>query len=122
MAIMAGQKLKNPKAGYATDFISVMRKYLPQVLAKKVKVVVNAGGVNVKSCCQALMNVAKDLKVSAKVGIVLGDDLLERSEEFQGSKVEMFTGKPFPAMTVSSNAYLGAFPIAQALREGCDIV
>jgi len=121
LAIMANQKMKNPEAGYATDFVKTMGKHLPEILSKKVKVVVNAGGLNVESCRKALLGVAKAQKLDVKIGVVLGDDLSGRTEELQGC-TEMFTGAAFPPMVLSANAYLGAFPIAEALRAGCDIV
>jgi hypothetical protein len=98
-----------------------MGNILPEVLEKKVKVVVNAGGLNVESCRKALMGVAKAKNLNVKIGIVSGDDLSGRTEEMQDAK-EMFTGQSFPPMVLSANAYLGAFPIAEALRAGCDIV
>jgi hypothetical protein len=121
LAIMAQQKMKNQDAGFATDFVKTMSKHLPEILAKKVKVVVNAGGLNVESCRKALLSIAKAQKVDVKIGMVMGDDLSGRMEELQDSR-EMFTGAPLPPVVVSANAYLGAFPIAEALRAGCDIV
>lgn len=121
LAIMASQKMKNPDAGYASDFVKTMGTLLPEILKQKVKVVVNAGGLNVESCRKALLDMAKKKNLSVKIGIVSGDDLSSRTEEFEDAK-EMFTGQNFPPMVLSANAYLGAFPIAEALRAGCDIV
>lgn len=123
IAIMAAQKMRKPDAGYATDFVKTMQKHLPQIVAQKVKVVVNAGGVNVQACRDALLEAAKKAKVNVKIGVVFGDDISARSDEFRETGVkDMFNGSSFPAMALSSNAYLGAFPIAQALGQGCDIV
>jgi hypothetical protein len=123
LAIMATQKMKNKDAGFATDFVKSMGKHLKECLQKKVKVVVNAGGLNVEACRDALLKVAKAQKLDVKVGIVVGDDLSGVVEDIQSEGVtDMFTGTPFPAMALSCNAYLGAFPIAQALREGADVV
>lgn len=122
MAIMARQKQGKETAGYATDFIQTMKRHLPEIMKKNVKVVVNAGGVNVQSCRAALLKVAEALKIDLKVGIVIGDDLSDRQDELAESKTEMFTGQPFPEMALSSNAYLGAFPIAQLLKDGCHVV
>jgi hypothetical protein len=121
LAIMASQKMKNMDAGYASDFVKLMGNLLPEIMEKKVKVVVNAGGLNVESCRKALLEVAKAKTINVKVGIIIGDDLSSRTEELQNTK-EMFTGKAFHPMVLSANAYLGAFPIAEALRAGCDIV
>lgn len=123
MAIMARQKAAKPEAGFARDFITTMESNLKTIVAKKVKVVVNAGGVNTQGCKEALEKVCKKHNVNLKIGTVFGDDLSNRVEEFQKqSTKEMFTGEDFPKMCLSTNAYLGAFPIAQALADGCDVV
>lgn len=46
LSIMMRQKLKNPAAGYATDFLDFVRRALPLLVEKGVKVVTNAGGLN----------------------------------------------------------------------------
>jgi len=56
---------------------------------------------------------------------VTGDDLLVRKTELmKEGLVEMFSAEacPDPETILSINAYLGAFPIAQALARGADIV
>ncbi|MBT6429797.1 MAG: DUF1446 domain-containing protein, partial [Rhodospirillaceae bacterium] len=57
-----------------------------------------------------------------KVAVILGDDLLEQKDQLKAT--EMYTGEslPDPARMASINVYLGAFPIAQALDAGADIV
>jgi len=123
MAIVAMAKMKKPSMGYATDFVKTMGEHLPQIKKQGVKVVVNAGGVNVEACRNALLDVAKKANLDIKVGVVLGDDISSRLDELKeaGTK-DMFTGEDLPPFVVSSNAYLGAFPIAQLLRDGCEIV
>ena len=124
MSILAAQKAKDPNAGYATDFVHItMKQLLPQLKAKGIRVVANAGGVNALACRDALAKVAAELGVPLKIGVVLGDDLAARADEFrQRGLTEMFSGAPFPARCASINAYLGALPIARALDDGCDVV
>ena len=51
MSILASQRLKDPSAGYATDFVHItMKSLLPDLVARKVRVVANAGGVNPLAC------------------------------------------------------------------------
>ena len=55
----------------------------------------------------------------------MGDDLLEDKDKFlDGGVQEMYSDERFPEVDkiASINAYLGAFPIAQALNDGADIV
>src|SRR5881392_1043748 len=60
MSIMQKQKARDPKAGYARDFVSLMREILPDCVAKNIKVLSNAGGVNVSGCAEALKETAAD--------------------------------------------------------------
>src|SRR4051812_9877389 len=122
MSILATQRAKDPALGYATDFVQItMREALPEIAARRVRVIANAGGVNPLACRDALLALAGELGIALKVGVVLGDDLRSRAAEFSGV-AEMFSGARWPARIASVNAYLGAFPIARALDAGCDIV
>jgi len=124
MSILAAQRAKDPAAGYATDFVQIMMKEaLPTLKRRGIRVVANAGGVNPLACRDALLALASELGIELKVGVVLGDDLRVRTDEFAAAGVsEMFSGAPFPKRVASVNAYLGAFPIARALDAGCDVV
>ncbi|WP_169569880.1 acyclic terpene utilization AtuA family protein [Sneathiella limimaris] len=124
MSILVRAKQKSPDLGYARDFVDlVMKPLLPAIKAKGVKVVVNAGGVNIAACAEALRKVAADQGLSLKVGIVEGDDVLDQLPRLaaEGTR-EMFQDKPMPDSMISANAYLGAFPIAAALDAGAEVV
>jgi hypothetical protein len=55
--------------------------------------------------------------------VVEGDDVLERIPALRERGVtEMFSTAPLPAKILSANAYLGAIPIAAALKRGADVV
>src|SRR3954463_13560986 len=54
MSILQKQRSRDPSAGYARDFVSLMREILPDCVEKKIRVVSNAGGVNVKGCAEAV--------------------------------------------------------------------
>jgi hypothetical protein len=124
MSIMAAQKLRNPQAGYATDFVGVVMAPLAREIAdKKIKVITNAGGVNPQACRDAVLKACEAAGVRLKVALVLGDDLLPRAAELRALDIrEMDSGAPLPAKLTSMNAYLGGFPIARALAEGADVV
>ena len=124
MSIMAAQKLRNPQAGYATDFVSVVMGPLAREIAdRKIKVITNAGGVNPQACRDAVLKACAAAGVTLRVAVVLGDDLAPRLEEMRGLDIrEMDTGDALPARIASMNAYLGGFPIARALAEGADVV
>ncbi|MEH6526184.1 MAG: acyclic terpene utilization AtuA family protein [Sneathiella sp.] len=124
MSILVRAKQKDPEAGYAKDFIGlVMKPLISEIKTRGIKVVVNAGGVNVAACAAALAKVASDAGVSLNIGTVEGDNLTDRIEELRGQGVtEMFSGKSMPEKMISANAYLGAFPIAAALDAGAEVV
>ncbi len=126
MSIMARARAADPQMGYAVDFVTaVMRGHVKEIAEKKIKVISNAGGTNPKACADAVRKLVADAGLDLKVACVLGDDLIDRKDDL-GSKGfgEMFSGDAFPDADkiASINAYLGAFPIAEALKDGADIV
>lgn len=124
MSIMARAREKDPRFGYAHDFVTVtMAGIAKDVAAKKIKVIANAGGVNPKACAEALEALLAKQGVALKVAYVEGDDVLPALDKWKSEGVkEMFTGAPLPEKPISMNAYLGGFPIAAALAKGADVV
>jgi len=124
MSIMAKAKMVEPKHGYALDFVSrVMAPLLKKIVEKKIKVISNAGGVNPLACRDALQKIIKEYGLDLKVAVVLGDDLLAQHEHLKQQNIrEMFNGEALPDQVASSNAYLGAVAIRDALNLGADIV
>ncbi len=124
MSIMAKAKMVEPKHGYALDFVSrVMAPLLKKIAEKKIKVISNAGGVNPLACRDALQKIIKEYDLDLKVAVVLGDDLLPQHEHLKQQNIqEMFSGEALPEQVASSNAYLGAVAIRDALDLGADIV
>ena len=124
MAILAAARNKKPEMGYATDFVDIaMKSVLPEVMRQGIKVVANAGGINPQGCADALHALAATQGLKPRIAVVLGDDIsahMPRLRE-QGTR-DMFTGETLPEKMLSANAYLGAFPVAQALAAGADIV
>ncbi|MBD2858796.1 DUF1446 domain-containing protein [Spongiibacter sp. KMU-158] len=126
MSIMAKARAKDPQLGYATDFVSAaLKPNLKEISKQGVKIISNAGGENPTACGEAIRVLIAEQGLNLKVAIITGDDLIEEKQKLaDAAYTEMFSGKSFPALEkiVSANAYLGAFPIAQALAMGADIV
>src|SRR5438270_9753753 len=130
MSILQKQRARDERAGYARDFVSLMHEILPDCVEKNIKVMSNAGGVNVPGCAEALRQTAVDLGLRGKVkiGVVTGDDILGRLDEFADGGVEitnMETGEPLSAVRdqiQAANVYLGAEPLVEALKGGAQIV
>src|SRR5215212_5604079 len=78
MSILQKQRARDPQAGYARDFVSLMSEILPDCVEKNIKILSNAGGVNVDGCASAIAEVARTLGLHGKVkiGVVTGDDVL----------------------------------------------
>jgi hypothetical protein len=123
MSIMARARAKDPQVGYATDFVDMIGRHAVRLADQKVKVIANAGGVNPRACARALEQRLAAVGISLNVGVVVGDDLLDRAAQWRTEgRREMFTGAPMPEQLLSLNVYLGAEPIAAALAAGADIV
>ena len=124
MSILINAKTRDPALGYATDFVDVaMKSVLQDVASKGIKVVSNAGGVNPRACAAALQKLCDTAGVKLRIAVVEGDDVLDRIPALRGrGATEMFSGVPLPEKILSANAYLGAIPIAAALRRGADVV
>ena len=130
MSILQKQRSRDSNAGYARDFVALMREILPDCVSKNIKVTANAGGVNVEGCADAVRDVAKELGLSGKfkIGIVTGDDILGRLDEFLEKGVpitNMDTGESLASIRdkiQSANVYLGAKPLVDALDQGAQIV
>src|SRR5213596_339924 len=91
MSIMQKQKARDPNAGYARDFVPLMKQIVPACVDRDIKVVANAGGVNVEGCATAVREVARELGLSGKlkIGIVTGDDILDRIDELLARGIEL---------------------------------
>ena len=123
MSLLTRVKAKDPKGGYAPDFVSTLRPLLREIKTRGIRVVSNAGGVNPAACREALAQAAEAEGLDLKIAAVTGDDLLPQLNAIREAGVrEMFSGAALPAKLASANAYLGAFPIAAALDAGADIV
>jgi hypothetical protein len=130
MSIMQKQKTRDANAGYAKDFVPLIRRILPTCVERNIRITANAGGVNVKGCADAVREVARDLGFAGKVkiGIVTGDDIMSRLDEFLAGGIElrsMDTGAPLATVRdriQSANVYLGAWPMVEALRQNAQIV
>lgn len=130
MSIVQKQRQRDPNAGYARDFVSLMREILPDCVEKDIKVLSNAGGVNVEGCAEAIRETARELGLGGKlkIGVITGDDILPRLDEFAERGIEitnMDTGEPLAAVrdkVQAANVYLGAGGLVEALDRGARVV
>jgi hypothetical protein len=128
MSIMQKQRARDPRLGFARDFVAQVEETLPLLTERGTRVISNAGGVNPLACRAALLGMAQTHGHSIEVAAVVGDDLMERLGELNAAGVtldHMDDGAPFAAIrdrVSSANAYYGAWPVVEALRSGAQIV
>ncbi|HWE55312.1 MAG TPA: acyclic terpene utilization AtuA family protein [Acidimicrobiales bacterium] len=129
MSILRKARNRSATAGYATDFVDVLERVLPACHEKGIKVVANAGGVNVEACADACEELAGKLGLHGlRIGLVQGDDIFPALDELLNVGQELSnldTGEQLRAHlgeVQSANAYLGAPPIRDALASGADVV
>ncbi len=146
LSIMAIQRGKDPTAGYARDFLDVLRSLAPFWLAGgRTKLVTNAGGLDPIACGRAARDLLDGARLKhLRIAVIVGDDVLAHLNDAVrfGSK-EPVSNRPQTATSaesrfdnletgaaletiasrlVTANAYVGAAPIANALQAGADIV
>src|SRR4051794_28034492 len=106
MLILGRDQLKDASLGYARTFVRQAEDCLGLALDRGVRLVTNAGGLNPSGLAARLAGLAAAQGLTPSIAYVDGDDV--RSLGFPGA--------------LTANAYLGAFGIAAALRDGADIV
>jgi hypothetical protein len=137
MSILAAARAKDPALGYATDFVTVtMKAVLNDVVARGIRVISNAGGVNPTACASALRALAAEQGLDVSIAVVQGDDVMPLVPQLRAGPVGWATALPsdaagattealpalLPDKLLTANAYLGALPIKQALDDGAQIV
>jgi hypothetical protein len=128
MVILQRQRERDARLGFAYDFVSMLAPLLPEVVARGIRIVANAGGVHVAACRDRIAEACRAKGLAPALGIVCGDDLLPRLDEFLAAGVPLAhldDGRSLREIRdriVAANAYLGAWPIAEALAAGAEIV
>jgi hypothetical protein len=128
MYILSRNAAKTPAAGYARTFVTQMEQVMGTCLDRGIKVISNAGGLNPRSCAEAVADVAAKLGLQPNIAYVEGDNLVERLPELRAAGhdfANMDTGQKLTdlgAEILTANAYLGCWGIVDALQRGADIV
>lgn len=128
MSIMQKQRSQDSALGYARDFIPMLSRILPDLLAKKTRIITNAGGVNPAACAAAISKLAQDLGLKLKIAVVHGDDILPKLPSLRAGGAQfdnMESGAKFAGVAervMAANVYFGAAPVVAALRWEPDII
>ena len=128
LAILQKDRARDPAAGYARDFVPMMAALWPAAMARGVRFVASAGGLNPRGAREALVALFRARGWRARIAVVEGDALLERIDALRAAGEALShldTDAPIEPIRdrlLFANAYLGARPIAEALARGADIV
>lgn len=129
LSIMERQKLKNPQAGFARDFIGLMNEIAEESYEKKIRILTNAGGMNIEGCVEQIKDLAQSKNMHGyKIGYVLGDDMKAQIPELmaQGVKFENMDDigdfKDIQDKILNANVYFGHEPIVGCLEQDADVV
>lgn len=124
MSILQKQRKADPKLGYARDFPPLIARISKRIRDGNIRVIANAGGVNPIACAQEVRRLAPGLRIA----VVLGDDILDRIDELVAAGNELRNIDTHETITKigdkiqSANVYIGAFPLAEALGTGANVV
>lgn len=129
LSIMARQKLQNPAAGYARDFLELMKEIAGDAKQRGVRILTNAGGMNIEGCVEGLKKIAEAKGLADyKIGYVTGDDLSSKIDELLAASVtfdnmdDVGDFSEIRDKIVNANVYFGHEPILECLRQEADVV
>ena len=114
-------KRANPQAGYDPLLEQELRPILADCLAHGIAIVSNFGAANPRGAAAHIVRLAAELGLPRpRVAVVEGDDLSGQAGE--ALLRPLLPPEHASRAFVSANVYQGAFAIAEALREGAQVV
>lgn len=127
LSIMAAVRAKDPAAGFARDFLDVLRSLIPFYQSGgRTKIITNAGGLDPLACARAAADLLRNAALPhLRIAAITGDDVLPLLRANPSAFPNLETASslaPLASRLQTANAYLGAAPIAEALRAGADLV
>jgi hypothetical protein len=128
LAILQKDRMKDPSAGYARDLVPMLTALWPAARQQGVKFLLNAGGLNPHGAAAALSAEFAKRGWQARIATVSGDAVLDRLDELRAAGdtlAHLDSGADIAGVRermLFANAYLGARPLVDALRQGADIV
>ncbi len=128
MLILWKSRRRDSSKGWAHTFLIQMEEVLGTCIDRGIKVVTNAGGLNPAGLADQVRLLAERLGLRVSVAHVEGDDLLSRIPDLRKAGhplAHLDTGRPLAGArgeVISANAYLGGWPVVEALSGGADVV
>ncbi|WNK01137.1 acyclic terpene utilization AtuA family protein [Thalassospiraceae bacterium LMO-JJ14] len=124
LAIAQRIKMRKPELGYSPYLEPYLRNVLAAAKQHGVTIVANLGNANPLGGARRTHELAKELGVEGlRVAVVLGDDLLAFMDADEIAGLPAVEGISIDGKEIiAANAYLGARPVAEALKLGVDVV
>jgi hypothetical protein len=124
LALAQLERRRDPAAGFTPQMDAFLRPVLAFCRQHKIRIIANFGAANPACAGQRVVALARELGIqSLKIAVITGDDLLDYMPEARIRSWKIIDGIPLgDAEIIAANAYLGAEPIAEALRNDTDIV
>ena len=124
LAIAQQYRIRNPDEGYSPFLDSYISPIIDDCLQHNIKIISNIGAANPLGAARRILEIAKEKKTrKPKIGVVVGDDLLEYMTNKEILESPTMEGLDFSNNQITAaNVYLGAKPIAEALSKEADIV
>lgn len=129
LSIMARQKIKNPAAGFARDFLGLYKACGEEAFHKNIGILTNAGGMNIEGCVDGIRQIAEEKGMHGlKIGYVTGDDLtadiprlLAEGVDFKNIDDVGDFGE-IKDKIFNANVYFGHEPTLACLEQGANVV
>lgn len=125
VAIGQQDRERDSRKGYNRLLEYRMKRILPAMKEKHVKVITNMGAANPQAAAEVTCRIAGELGISGlKIAYVTGDDITGQLSEY-GDYTVLENGRKLSQMQeylISANAYMDAEGIIEALKAGANIV
>jgi hypothetical protein len=124
LALAQRERLTKPEAGFEPALVALLRPILARCARHGIPIVTNGGAANPRGAARAALALARELGLpTLRVAVVEGDDIrgggaLADLDPWEGDAGAVLD----PAQVIAANVYLGAAPIAEALRQGAQLV
>jgi hypothetical protein len=126
-------KAEDPELGYDVGFVRQLTECIDDIAERKIKLITNAGAMNAPVLARKVEELCQSRGHSLVVATILGDDVSHLLKEAKsGHRVlefphldhqEQFLDNWDPELEPTcAAAYIGAWGIVAALKEGADIV
>ncbi|WP_258104549.1 acyclic terpene utilization AtuA family protein [Marinoscillum sp. MHG1-6] len=128
MSILRKLQNRDPEKGYVQDFIDHVLLAGDELRQSDAKIVTNAGGNNPIGCAIALQKELRSRGIEKRIFAITGDNIVDRLEKCatevhdlrnmeEGLSLDQVRDR-----VQSANVYTGSVPVAEAFRNGADIV